>query len=291
MKPAAFEYHRATSLDHALELLAEYGDGAKVLAGGQSLIPAMNFRLANPAMLIDVNRLAELDVVAADSSGGLQIGALTRQRRLEREAVVADRAPLLAETVPFVAHPQIRNRGTVGGSLAHADPAAELPAVMVALDARFELASRRGRRWVSARDFFVGFFATAIEPDELLVGVSIPPRRRRTGFAFEEISRRLGDYAMAGLATVLELDEGGRIAAARMVAMSVGDGPVELAGTKDLVGETPSPEVARAAAAAAMAALETNGDIHASAEYRRHLVGVLVRRTVLRAAQRAEAAT
>jgi CO/xanthine dehydrogenase FAD-binding subunit len=291
MKPAAFEYHRATSLDHALELLAEYGDGAKVLAGGQSLIPAMNFRLANPAMLIDVNRLAELDVVAADSSGGLQIGALTRQRRLEREAVVADRAPLLAETVPFVAHPQIRNRGTVGGSLAHADPAAELPAVMVALDARFELASRRGRRWVSARDFFVGFFTTALEPDELLVGVSIPPRRRRAGFAFEEISRRLGDYAMAGLATVLELDEGGRIAAARMVAMSVGDGPVELAGTKDLVGETPSPEVARAAAAAAMAALETNGDIHASAEYRRHLVGVLVRRTVLRAAQRAEAAT
>lgn len=290
MKPAAFDYHRATGLDHALALLAEYGDGAKVLAGGQSLIPAMNFRLAAPAMLIDVNRLAELDVVATDGDGSLRIGALTRQRRLEREGIVAERAPLLAETVPFVAHPQIRNRGTVGGSLAHADPAAELPAVMVALDATFELASVRGRRLVSARDFFVGFFATALEPDELLVGVTIPSPRPRVGFAFEEISRRLGDYAMAGLATVLELDDRGRIAAARMVAMSVGDGPVELAGCPALEGEVPSAETFEAAAATAMAALETNGDIHASAEYRRHLVGVLVRRTLGRAAERAGAA-
>lgn len=287
MKPAAFDYLRPESLEEALALLAEYGDGGKVLAGGQSLIPAMNFRLAAPALLIDLNRLDCLDLVERSGSGGLRIGALTRQRRLEREPMVAQLAPLLAETVPFIAHPQIRNRGTVGGSIAHADPAAELPVVMVALRARFKLARVGRERWVDADKFFVGFFATQLEPEEMLVEIEIPPNPPRCGWAFQEISRRRGDYALVGLATKLELDSNGRCSSARMVYLSVGDGPVEVAAAAGLEGERPGPELFAAVAAAAAAEIEPASDIHATAEYRRQLAAVLARRTLAVAAQRA----
>lgn len=287
MKPAPFRYARPDSVDQALDLLAEHGDGAKVLAGGQSLIPVMNFRLAQPAVLVDVNRLGELDYVEAGEDGGLRIGAMVRQGRLEREPFVARRAPLLAEAVPFIAHPQIRNRGTVGGSLAHADPAAELPAVTVALDARFRLAGRDGEREVAAKDFFGGLFETALEPGEMLTGVELPPWPGRTGHAFMEVSRRPGDYAMVGLAATVTLDGDGRCAGARLVYMSVGDAPVEVAATERMAGEWPSEELLADVSAAVEGELDPPSDIHASGDYRRHLAGVLARRALRRAAERA----
>ena len=187
MKPAPFEYQAPASLEAALDALARHGGDAKLLAGGQSLIPVMNFRLAEPALLIDINKLAELDFIRRDEEGHLRIGAMVRQRRLERDPLVAEMAPLLHEAVPFIAHPQIRNRGTFGGSLAHADPAAELPALAVALGARFRLQRAGGDRWVAAEDFFAGLFATALEPDEMLVEAAIPPSPARTGWAFLEV--------------------------------------------------------------------------------------------------------
>src|SRR5260221_86909 len=173
MKPAPFEYFRPRTLEEALALLAEHADEAKPLAGGQSLIPAMNFRLATPAVLVDLNALPELAYIKNDPDG-LHLGGMTRQRAIERSPIVAKQAPLVAETMPFIAHAAIRNRGTVGGSLAHADPAAELPAVMLALNARFELRSSTASRTVNADDFFLGLFATAVEPGELLTEITVP---------------------------------------------------------------------------------------------------------------------
>lgn len=287
MKPAAFEYHRPESVGEALHLLADIGDEGKILAGGQSLIPVMNFRLAQPAVLIDVNRLTELDHVSEEADGTLRLGAMVRQARLEREAAVARRSPLLAEAIPHVAHPQIRNRGTVGGSLAHADPAAELPAVMVALDARFRLARAGGERWVAAGDFYRGLFTTALEADEMLVEVEIPPRPGDAGACFLETSRRHGDYAMAGVAVRTTVDGDGRLGQSRLVFLSVGDVPVEVAAGQVTAGEPPSEELFASVARAAAAELDTVADIHASAEYRRHLAEVLARRALAKAAQRA----
>jgi carbon-monoxide dehydrogenase medium subunit len=210
-----------------------------------------------------------------------------RQARLEREPDVARLAPLLAEAVPFVAHPQIRNRGTVGGSLAHADPAAELPAVMVALDARFRLAREGGERWVPAREFFGGLFATALEPDEMLVEVEVPPWPAGAGACFTELSRRHGDYAMVGVAARTALGDDGRLGPSRLVFLSVGDAPVEVEAAAGTAGEAPSEALFAAVAAAAAAELDPATDIHASAEYRRHLAGVLARRALATAAARA----
>ena len=225
MKPAPFAYVAPRSLAEALELLAHHGDAAKVLAGGQSLLPVLNFRLAQPAVLVDVNRVPELDFLTATADGGLAMGALTRQSRLEREPLVAERAPLLAEAVHHIAHPQIRSRGTVGGSLAHADPAAELPALSLALGARLRLVREAGERWVDAADFYTGLFSTALEPDELLAEVVWPALPPGSGWAFEEEARRHGDYAMVGVAAVVTLDAGGVCSDARLVYLSVADGP------------------------------------------------------------------
>src|SRR5881628_249850 len=203
MKPAAFDYFTPVTVDEAVALLAEHGGEAKPLAGGQSLIPAMNFRLARPAALVDLNRIPELSYVRAEPDGGaLVIGAMTRQRALERSDVVRRAAPLMAEAMPYVAHPQIRNRGTVGGSVAHADPAAELPAVTLALEARFRARSRSGERTIPAAEFFKGLLETALEPDELLVEIAIPHSPARSGYAFAEVARRHGDYALVGVAAV-----------------------------------------------------------------------------------------
>lgn len=292
MKPAAFAYYRPTSLDEALALLAEHED-AKPLAGGQSLIPAMNFRLAAPAALIDLNGIAALSRDQGTEDGGLHLGAMTRHSALEASRLVAERAPLLAETVPFIAHPQIRNRGTLGGSLAHADPAAELPAVMVALEATLVLRSAGADRRLPAEQFFTGLFATALEPGELLTAIELPALPARSGSAFEELSRRHGDYALVGVAAMLTLDEAGRCARARITLLSVGEGPtLAVRAAAALAGEALDPESLGAAAElAATEDIDPPSDIHASAAYRRQLARVLTRRALTRAAARARAST
>lgn len=292
MKPAPFEYLAPDSLGAALEALAQHGAEAKVLAGGQSLIPVMNFRLAQPALLVDLNRIAELAFVRPADDGGLRLGAMTRQRRLERDPLIAARAPLLAEAVPFIAHPQIRNRGTLGGSLAHADPAAELPAIAVALKARLRLARTGGERWVAAEDFFHGLLATALEPDELLVEVALPPLAPRTGWSFMEVARRHGDYAQVGVAALVTLDEDGRCREARLTYLSVGTAPVVAARAgKALAGREPAPgALAEAAALAAVEDVHPSSDVHASAAFKRHLTRVLTERALRRAVERAREA-
>ena len=289
MKPAPFEYQAPTSLEAALDVLARQGGDAKVLAGGQSLIPVMNFRLAQPALLVDINKLAELDFVRRDEDGSLRIGALVRQRRLERDPLVAEAAPLLREAVPFIAHPQIRNRGTFGGSVAHADPSAELPAIAVALRARFRLRKAGGERWVDAPDFFAGLFTTALEPDELLVEAAIPPLPARTGWAFLEVARRQGDYAQVGVAALVTLGEDGRCREARLIYLSVGDSPVEAReAARLLVGEEIAPRAIEAAAeVASRDEMKPTNDVHATAEFKRHLARVLTGRALRRAAERA----
>jgi carbon-monoxide dehydrogenase medium subunit len=288
MKPAPFDYFSPATVDEALALLVEHGGDAQPLAGGQSLIPAMNFRLARPAVLVDLNRISELAYVRGES-GALAVGAMTRQRAVERSDVVARAAPLLAEAMPSIAHPQIRNRGTMGGSIAHADPSAELPAVMLALDAQFRAKSAVGERSIPAGEFFKGMLETALEPGELLVEIALPPLPARSGTAFLEMARRHGDYALVGVAGLVTLDPGGRCKAARLGLLSVGDGPVlATEAGKVLAGQTPSEALFRAAGdAAATRDVDPPSDIHASAAYRRQLVAVLTRRALGRAFERA----
>ncbi len=287
MKPAPFEYTAPATLDEALDLVSQHGDSAKVLAGGQSLVPMMNFRLVTPSMLIDLNRLSGLTFVR-ELEGELSIGAMTRQRQMERDPLVAQYAPLLREAMPFVAHPQIRNRGTVGGSLAHADPAAELPAVAVALGARLRLTSAKGERWVAASDFFLGLFSTLLDPTELLTEIRVPAMPPQTGYSFQEMSRRHGDYALAGVACVVALDERGAYRDACLVLLGVDTRPIQMSrATKQIVGAMPGESAFRAVAAAAGEEIDPGTDIHASAEYRRHLARVLARRALETATQRA----
>ncbi|HWN66994.1 MAG TPA: xanthine dehydrogenase family protein subunit M [Haliangium sp.] len=282
MKPVAFAYHRPATLEEALDLLSEHGDEAKILAGGQSLVPAMNFRLAQPAALIDINRVAGLAFLERSKDGGLRIGATTRQRAAEQSALVATVAPLVHQALPYVAHVQIRNRGTVGGSVAHADPAAELPAVMLALGARMRAESRRGSRWIAAEDFFTGLLSTALAADEILVEIELPPAPARAGHAFVELARRSGDYALAGVAVQVARDQRGSIASARIALLGVGEGPVlATSAAATLVGQSPSDELLRAAADACTTNdIEPHGDVHATPAYRRHLAGVLTRRAL-----------
>lgn len=288
MKPSVFDYYRPRTVDEALSLLAQYAGDAKPLAGGQSLIPAMNFRMATPAVLVDLNELSELAYIE-DGLDGVRVGGMTRQRAVERSAAIAAKAPLVTETMPFIAHPAIRSRGTIGGSLAHADPAAELPAVMLALNAQFGLRSSVGTRTVEADDFFVSLFATAVQPGELLTEIVIPKAPARHGYAFQEVSRRHGDFALVGVAASITLDAQGRCASARVALLSVGDRPMLAQhAAAVLIGQTPSPEVIRAAADAAAAQdIDPSSDIHASAKYRRHLAGVLTRRVLAAAFGRA----
>jgi carbon-monoxide dehydrogenase medium subunit len=285
MKPASFAYCRPGSLDEALSLLAEHGPDAKPLAGGQSLVPAMNFRLARPAVLIDLNRIASLAGIQETADGGLRIGAMTRQRAVERSPAVAERAPLLARAMPWIAHPQIRNRGTIGGSLAHADPAAELPAVMLALDARLSVESRRGRRTIPADGFFTGILSTALAEDELLTAIEIPARPAGSRSAFIEVARRHGDYAMAGVAVELVRDDHRTCRSCRIAFLSLGDTPLlALAAMQAVTGRELDEAAIDAAGDAAGPALDPPTDLHASADYRRHLARVLVKRALRQAA-------
>lgn len=290
MKPAPFRYHRPASVDEALSVLAEEGYGAKPLAGGQSLIPAMNFRLAQPAVLVDIGNLDELRGIRDASGGGLIIGSMTRQAEVERSGLVRERAPLIAEMMPWIAHAQIRNRGTIGGSLAHADPASELPAAILAVDASLRIRGPSGERLVAAGEFYTGLFTTALAPDELLTAIEIPALPERTGCAFEEFARRHGDFALVGVCAVLTLGAAdGIVSRAAITLLSVGDGPVRASVAEEaLVGNAPTVDVIRAAAeAAATRDIDPPADIHASAAYRRQLARVLTTRALTTAARRA----
>jgi carbon-monoxide dehydrogenase medium subunit len=249
----------------------------------------MNFRLARPGVLVDLNALTSLSSIDESADGGLRIGAMTRQSAVERSRAVASRAPLLAEAMPWIAHPQIRNRGTIGGSLAHADPAAELPAVVLALDARLIVRSRTATRAIPASEFFTGILSTALEPDELLIRIEIPPRPARSGAAFVEVARRHGDYALVGVAVEVVLDERGACASSRVALLSVGDVPIlAVNAMAALAGRIPnSAAIEEAARTAAERDIDPPSDIHASAGYRRHLTRVLVGRTLHTAAARA----
>jgi carbon-monoxide dehydrogenase medium subunit len=286
VKPAPFEYCRPSCLEEALAAMAAHGGDAKALAGGQSLVPAMNFRVAQPAVLVDLNRIPGLDGIESEANH-LRLGALARQRALERSAEVLKSAPLVASAMPFVAHLPIRTRGTLGGSLAHADPAAELPAVMLALDSTIEVRSESGDRAVPAREFFTGLYSTALAPDELIVAVTIPSHAG--GWAIDEVARRHGDFALAGAAAVVRLDAPGAVAEVRLALFGVHERAVlaDAAG-KTLAGQRPSPAAIEAAAdAAASQDAEPGSDVHASSAYRRHLTRVLVKRVLTRAVERA----
>jgi CO/xanthine dehydrogenase FAD-binding subunit len=290
MKPAAFKYYAPTTVDEALMLLSEHGWDAKVIAGGQSLIPMMNFRLAQPAVLVDLNRVSEMAYIQPGRKGGLLVGAMTRQHDVERSELVAERAPMIAEAMPKIAYPAIRARGTFGGSIAHADPSAELVAASVALSGRFLLRRVGVERWVAADEFFVGLFTTVLEPDELLLEVEIPPMPRRSGWSFLEVARRHHDFALVGASAVVVLDRKGACDQVRLVFFSVGDGPVQAhQAAAVLQGQAPTPEaIGEAAEIAAAKDVDPTSDINASSEYRRHLTKVLGRRALTEAFERAQ---
>jgi len=285
VKPARFDYYEPTTLGEALSLLAQLGDTAKPLAGGQSLVPMMNMRLARPAQLVDLNHIRELDYVKVEN-GELRIGAMTRQRALERSAVVASGWPLLQEATRHIGHIHIRNRGTVGGSIAHAYPSAELPLVMMALNASFVLRNVHRERIVPARDFFVDVMTTVLDPDELLVEVRVPPSGPRTGWGFQEVSRRHGDFALAAVAGIIGLGDDGSIDEIRLVF--AGAKPHLSNKTDVLKGQKPDPKIFGNIAADAAAELDAESDIHATAEYRRQVSQVLARRVLEAAAARSD---
>jgi carbon-monoxide dehydrogenase medium subunit/6-hydroxypseudooxynicotine dehydrogenase subunit alpha len=286
VKPPLFDYHDPSAVEGALDLLSEHGEDAKVLAGGQSLVPLLNFRLASPDHLIDLGRIPTLAYVRRQN-GVLRIGAMTRQSTLEASPLVAEHWPLLTEALGFVAHAQIRNRGTVGGSVAHADPAAELPVAFTVLDATFHLRSRRRSRSVEWRDFFITHLTTAIEADELLVEVEVPPVPPGTGWAFSEYARRHGDFALGGAAALVTLEDG-VCRRARLGLLAAADTPVRAeAAEKALEGSPITNESTAEAARTAVADINPTGDIHGSGEYRKQLIEGMVRRAIERATERA----
>jgi carbon-monoxide dehydrogenase medium subunit len=286
MKPPPFEYHDPTTVEEALELLRRYGGDAKILAGGQSLVALLNFRLSAPAALIDLNRVRELSYLEHDN-GKLRFGAMLRQRAIEFSPLVLERAPLLAEATRLVGHLPTRTRGTIGGSLAHADPAAEYPAVVMALDGELIVRGPGGTRVVGPQDFFRGVMTTAMGPDEILIEVRLPEAPPNSGCAFEEFSRRHGDFAIAGVAAMVVAEDGG-CRMARLAAAGVGAVPLRLRPAEEILERGGLTERAiDEAAASAAEVVDPGGDIHASADFRRHLVRVLTRRALLRAANRA----
>ncbi len=289
MKPPPFEYYAPTTVEEAVAHLAEHGYDAKPLAGGQSLIPMMNFRLAQPAVLVDLNNIAELSFIRPGDEGGLSIGAMTRHQTVEKDALVAERAPLIDETMPQIATRQIRSRGTIGGSLAHADPSAELVSVSVVLDGKFRVVSQKGERWVPASEFFLGLFTSVLEPEELLAEISLPPLPDRSGWSLMEIARRPHDFCLIGVVALVTLDEEQNCKQARIAFLSAGDGPMQAQNAaKVLEGQPFTPEVIQEAAEVAVASdIDPSSDIHATADFRRHLANVLAQRALTQAFERA----
>jgi CO/xanthine dehydrogenase FAD-binding subunit len=287
MKPASFKYIAATSLAHALSLKAEHGDEAKFLAGGQSLMPTMNFRLARPAILIDINEIGDLAGIRRHGEA-TQVRSVTRYRTLQRDAAFVKAFPLIGEALPHIAHPQIRNRGTIGGNLSHADPASELPAIALALRARFHVQTEKQKRWIDASDFFIGALTTDLQPDEMLVEVELPQPKPRTGSCFMEIARRRGDFAIVGVASMITLDHRDECADVRLTFCGIGETPVDASSAAEfLIGQTLTEEAVRDVAASVQTMIDPGGSVHATPDYQRHIAGVLTERALLAAHQRA----
>jgi carbon-monoxide dehydrogenase medium subunit len=281
MKPAPFKYIAASSLDHALALKAEYGDDARFLAGGQSLLPAMNFRLSQPPVLIDVNPLDECAGITRSEGGEIHVGALTRYRELERTGDFLRLCPLFADALPHIAHPQIRNRGTIGGNLAHADPASELPAIAVAMEARMRLRFSTGDREIAASEFFIGLLTTDIAANEMLVDIVFPAPKPRSGACFMEIARRRGDFALAGVAATVTLDEERRCTGVRLALCGVGETPVDAShAASRLIGRQCTREAIDAVALEVGNTIAPSGNVHASPDYQRHIAFVLTKRAL-----------
>jgi CO/xanthine dehydrogenase FAD-binding subunit len=290
MKPAPFLYAAPSTLAEAITLLATHGEQAKLLAGGQSLVPMMNFRLARPEYIIDLNKIPALDAIT-EQDNTLVVGAMTRQRSIERSALVRQRYPLLLEAIQLVGHTAIRNRGTVGGSIAHADPAAELPAVLLTYGGSVTVQGPQGVRQIPAAELFLTYFTTTLAADEILTEVRFPRWPQGTGWCFLEESRRHGDFAMVGVAALATLDTAGRCTRVAVALTGVGGTPhnVGEAATM-LLGQVPDTVRLADVGQAAAAGVEPEGDIHASAAFRRHLSGVLTRRALRKAVERARGA-
>jgi aerobic carbon-monoxide dehydrogenase medium subunit len=288
VKPAPFAYLAPRSVDEALAHLAEHGSEARPLAGGQSLVRLMNTRLATPSVLIDINRIGELAAISREN-GAVRIGAVARQRACETSSEVSDGVPVFAEAVRQVAHPSVRRRGTAVGSVAFADPSAELPAALLAADGEVVARSSRGERSIAADDFFTGPFTSALAPDELAVALRIPVTAERPGSAFVEESRRHGELPMCGVAAVVTLDGDGAVAQARIALCGVHRRPIRARDAEAaLQSEHPDDELLQAAGALAASAADPVGDCHGSAAFRRHLAAVLTRRALATAISRAE---
>jgi CO/xanthine dehydrogenase FAD-binding subunit len=279
MKPAAFDYIAADSIAMAVAALAQAGDDAKIIAGGQSLVPMLNFRMLRPSVLVDINRIAGLDVIA-ETSEAIRVGALTRHYQLETSPLVARHLPVLSCAMTHVAHLAIRNRGTIGGSLAHADPAAELPMMALLLDAELRIASAAGERTIAARDFFLGALTVDLAAGEIITEVVLPKLPPRTGWGFEEVARRHGDFALAAVAATLTVS-GGAIEQARIALTGIGPTPLRATAAEDLmIGHALEPNLSKRVIDAVRAKIEPETDLHASSDYRRHLAGVLTGRAL-----------
>lgn len=286
MKPAPFEYFAPDTIEEALAHLGEYGDDAKVLAGGQSLVPMMNFRLVRPKCLVDINGLSSLSYIT-ESDGRLRIGALTRQRSLEKSALVREKNGLLHEAVRFIGHRATRTRGTAGGSIVHADPTAELPAVLAALDGEVQVLGPGGQRTIAWRDFFITFFTTALAPTEICTEIILPLSPPKAGWAFDEFTPRHGDFAIAGVAAVLEADSEGRCSRARLAVAGAGPTPLRATAAEQFLrGELLSEHALEEAGRLVSEQVEPDSDLHATAEYRRRLAGVIAARALKKAWQR-----
>lgn len=280
MKSPPFDYYDPHTLDEALSLLRDHGEEAKLLAGGQSLVPLMNFRLAQPAVIVDLNRIEGLSYIS-EEDGMFCIGAMTRQAALETDQRLRGDYPLLSEGVRFMGHPSIRNRGTVGGSLAHADPAAEFGAVALCADAQMKLSSREGTRWVAVRDFFQGPYTTCLEPTEILTEVRLRKFPKEAATAFLELARREGDFALAGVAALVEMSEDGFCRDARIALFGAGSVPCRAeAAERALRGERLTEKTMKEATSLVTAGVDLLSDIHASSEYREHLARVLTYRAL-----------
>jgi CO/xanthine dehydrogenase FAD-binding subunit len=289
VKPPPFEYFAPTSVEEAAALLAEHGDDAKLLAGGQSLIPLLSLRLARPAVLVDLNGVPDLRGI--DVNGVATIGAMTTHRTIERSDAIARSVPLLAAAVPYIGHTAIRTRGTIGGSLSHADPAAELPAVALALGATFTARTTKGEREITADDFFDGYFTTSLEPDEVLTAVRFPTAAPGTGVSVQEMARRHGDFAMVAAMASVTLGANGGVDDVRIALVNVSDRPFRAtAAEAALRGASPTADAIAEACSLATDDLSPVSDLHATAAYRRTVAGVLVRRALTEAVTRARSA-
>ncbi len=288
MKPASFDYIAADSLDIAVAALADAGADAKIIAGGQSLVPMLNFRLLRPSILVDINRIADLAFIA-ETDNDIRVGALTRHHQLETSPVIARHLPVLSCAMTHVAHLAIRNRGTIGGSLSHGDPAAELPMMALLLEAELHIASVSGMRTVAARDFFLHALTVDLAGGDIVSEIALPKLPPQTGWGFEEVARRHGDFALAAVAVTLTVSNGA-IAQARIALTGVGPTALRAAAAEALlVGHPLEPELTSCVIDAVRAAIEPETDLHASADYRRHLAGVLAGRTLAAAWRRATA--